>query len=205
MKLIAITGTIASGKSEVCNYIKQRRIPVFDCDGYAHLALLSTQPTYSKIVSAMGEEILDANKEIDRKKLASCIFSDEEKRIALNKIVHPFVKEGMLRYAKRQSEEDVVFVEVPLLFETGWLDLFDAIVVVTCDKEIAIDRMMENRNYSEEEANARYDSQLDPQVQMDQADYIITNNGSWSDLKKATSTMINTYKKRRRSHGINAA
>ncbi len=207
MKLIAITGTIASGKSEVCNFLKQRRLPVFDCDGYAHLALLQSQVTYPQIVDAFGRDILDANLEIDRKKLAACIFGNEEKRLQLNAIVHPFVKEGMLRFAKRHEDKDVVFVEVPLLFETDWLDLFAGIVVVTCEKETAIDRMVEMRGYSEEEAMKRYASQLDPKVQIEQADYVIYNEGQLNELKRETSRMVNAFVDRRRRdvHGVNAA
>ena len=190
MKKIALTGTIASGKTTVSILLKRRGLPVFDADGYAHMALYKTSAPYQKIVDTFGNEILTETDEIDRGKLAEIIFHDEEKRKALNAIVHPFVKEGMLRFFEHHQEEALVFAEVPLLYEAGWESLFDEVLLVTCDKDVAIMRMMEERLYTKEMAVARYESQYSVEIQTAKADYIIENNGSIVELNQKLSAFL---------------
>lgn len=179
---IALTGTIAAGKTSAAILLKRRGFSVFNADQYARMATHSSNVCFPKIIEAFGEDIIAPDGDIDRAKLAAAIFSDEEKRLTLNSIVHPYVKEGMLRFFEHHQDDKAVFAEVPLLFEAGWQDLFDHIVVVTCSKETAITRMMEDRDYTREEAEARYNSQIDPEKQTAMADKVIFNDGSLQDL-----------------------
>lgn len=190
MKKIALTGTIASGKTTVAILLKKRRLPVFDADGYAHMALYRTSKTYQQIIDVFGHEILTETDEIDRQKLAKVIFNDETKRKQLNAIVHPFVKEGMMKFFEHHQNDPLVFAEIPLLFEAGWQDLFDEVVLVTCSEEKAIQRMMEDRDYSKDMAMARYQAQLDPNIQKEKSDRIIENNDSIVVLNRNVSKWL---------------
>jgi dephospho-CoA kinase len=139
-------------------------------------------PCFEQIVSAFGSDILDEFGEIDRKKLAAVIFSDETKRQALNDITHPAIVAVMERFFENHTDESLVFAEVPLLFEAHLESHFDAILVVACEKEKAVTRMMEDRGYSREEAEARYESQMHPDRQIEQATIVIMNDGTIREL-----------------------
>lgn len=189
MKKIGITGTIASGKTTVSILLRRRGMAVFNSDSYGKLALHRGNPCVAKLTAALSEEILDHNGDVDPQKLAAMIFQDEEKRQIVNSIIHPYVREGMHRFFASHQQDAFAFAEVPLLFEAGWEDDFDEIVLVTCSKETALQRMMDDRDYSREEALRRYESQIDPEVQKQKADRIIDNS---EDLK-ALDQKINAW------------
>lgn len=195
MKKIGITGTIAAGKTSVSILLKRRGFPVFNSDNYARMATHSNNPCFPLIIEAFGNGIIGSDGDIDRRKLADVIFHDEEKRKQLNAIVHPYVREGLMKFFERNKDNPAVFAEVPLLFEAGWQDLFDMSVVITCSKETAIKRMMEDRDYTKEEALSRYESQLDPQLQISLADKVIYNDSSLSDLDHEINMMIRDLRK----------
>lgn len=195
MLKIGVAGTIAAGKTTVSILLKRRGFAVFNSDQYAKMATHHTNPCFGKIIEAFGEELIDQDGNIDRAKLADIIFHDEAARLKLNAIVHPYVREGLLKFFERNADQPAVFAEVPLLFEAGWQDLFDKTLVITCSKETAVKRMMEDRDYSEEEANARYDSQMEGQKQISLADQVIYNDGSLSDLDHSVNLYIRDLRK----------
>lgn len=188
MKRIGITGTIASGKTSVSILLKKHGFAVFNSDNYAKTATHAGNVCFEPLVKLLGNDVL-AGGDIDRKKMADIIFHDEEKRKAVNAIVHPYVIAGMRKFFAAHQSDPFVFAEVPLLFEAGMEDEFDEICVVTCEKETAVSRMMEDREYTEEEAESRYASQISPAVQCEKADTVIHND---SDLKQL-NTDINAW------------
>lgn len=189
MLKVGITGTIASGKTSVSILIRRRSFAVFNADNYAKMATHKGNVCYEKLIDVLGKEVIGDDGDIDRKKMADIIFTDEEKRIQVNQIVHPYVIDGMHQFFDHHAQDQIVFAEIPLLFEAHLEDDFDQIIVVTCEKKIAVQRMMEDRNYSYEEANERYASQIDPSLQIEKADKVIENNG---DLK-ALDSIVNKY------------
>lgn len=188
VKKIAITGTIASGKSTFCNIIRQMGYPVFDSDNYAKLVYHKNNPIYNEIVKLFKEEILDKNREINLKIVAKIIFENEYKRKELEKLIHPFVLNGINNMIEKSN--DFFFAEVPLLFESGFDKYFDEIILVTCDKEIALERCIKDRGYTKEEALSRLNSQIDAKYKIERADYVVYNNGTISDLKKSARELI---------------
>ena len=180
----AITGTIGSGKSTVSILFKRMNIPIVDCDGYSKLCLMDHHPCCKKIKDTFGSEVLDENGYLDRAKIASVIFNDEEKRKLLNEIMHPAIKEGMLNFFDKHQDVPIIGAEVPLLFECKWEDLFDEVIVVTCDDEVAINRLMEYREFSRGDAEARLKTQINKDEQIQKADYVLYNYGSLKDLNK---------------------
>lgn len=184
-----ITGTIAAGKSSVSKILKRHGFPVFNADQYARMATHVGNPCMEQLINVLGSGILLDNGDIDRKKMADIIFHDEDSRKQVDAIIHPFVKEGMLKFFEK-SKQSLVFSEVPLLFEAGWQDLFDEVCVVTCTKSTAVKRMMADRNYTKEQALARYNSQIDPDEQAQRADTVIHNDGTFKDLNKAVNSWL---------------
>ena len=163
---------------------------MFNSDQYAKMCLHKGNVKFEEIVKTFGEEILDDTGDISNKKLAAIVFENEEERQKLNAIVHPFVFEGMHKFFAQKEDLPFAFAEVPLLFECHLEDEFDEIIVVTCQKETAIRRMMEERDYSSEEAEARYLSQIDPAIQIAKASIVIYNDESIQDLDRKVNQMI---------------
>ena len=194
---IGITGTIASGKTTVSYLMKKRGYPVFNADRYAGMCLHHGNPVCEKIAEAFPE-VMDENQDVDRKKMSEMVFSDEDKRKLLNSLVHPYVIEGMKNFFVHQKKVPFVFAEVPLLFEAGLEDDFDKIIVVTCEKETAIKRMMEDREYTKEQAEARLSSQIDGWKQIEKADYVLHNDGDLKQLNDEINQIFKELRKERR-------
>jgi dephospho-CoA kinase len=197
MKKIAITGTIGSGKTTVSILLRRRRLPVFDADGYTRICYHRTHPAAERMITEFGEGILDEYGEISRKALADIIFHDEEKRLLLNSIIHPFVLEGLNRFFENHSTEPLVFAEIPLLYEAGWEKYFDICCVITCDDETAVQRLIEDRGMSEEDARARIAAQLDKEEKFRRADDVIYNDGTIKELDHCVALWVRELKKGR--------
>ncbi|MGM9941400.1 MAG: dephospho-CoA kinase [Bulleidia sp.] len=200
MKKIGITGTIASGKTSVSILLRKHGFAVFNSDHYAKMATHSTNPCFGSLVEILGEGVLDQTGDIDRAKMADIIFHDEEKRKAVNGVVHPYVIEGMRRFFVSHERDPFAFAEVPLLFEAGLENEFDEICVVTCSKDTAVKRMMEDREYTREQAESRYVCQISPEDQIARAHTVIYND---SDLQSLNSE-INHWTARLRKESRNA-
>lgn len=198
MRKIAITGTIAAGKSSLSILLKRRGFIVFNSDRYAKMAYRPSSSIYHEIVASF-DNITDANNEIDPKKLAAVIFNDEKKRKQLNALIHPFVKQGIEAFFQRQKGSLFAFAEVPLLFEANMASHFDDIILVTCDKQTAMERMMKDRNYSYEEAKARYMAQ-DDKIDRTKCRFIIENNGTLQDLNDQVNQLLKTLRLESRQH-----
>ncbi|MCL6616945.1 MAG: dephospho-CoA kinase, partial [Anoxybacillus ayderensis] len=154
MLTIGLTGGIASGKSTVAAMFRDLHIPVIDADEIAHRVTAINGEAYKPIVEAFGRDILDANGAIDRRKLGTIVFDDEQKRKQLNAIVHPLVRKHMLQqkeqYAKQK--EKAVVLDIPLLFESKLEHLVDRILVVYVDEQTQLHRLCERNGFSVEEA-----------------------------------------------------
>lgn len=199
MKKIGITGTIASGKTSVSILLKKHGFRVFNSDNYAKMATHAGNPCFDRLVEVLGSEVISESGDIDRAIMADVIFHDEEKRKQVNDIVHPYVIEGMRTFFTSCSAQPFAFAEVPLLFEAGIELEFDEICVVTCRKDTAIARMKEDRDYTDEQAEKRYDCQIDPEIQLAKADTVIYND----DSLEALNTQVNTWLRKLRKESRN--
>jgi dephospho-CoA kinase len=188
--VIGLTGGIASGKSTVSTMFKKMDITVIDADIEARLAVQKGEPAYLKIIAEFGQEILLPNEEIDREKLGSIIFYQVEKRRLLNEIVHPEVRKRMnskIEQAK-QNKEEIVVLDIPLLFESKLTYMVDKTLLVYADRDIQLQRLMDRNSLSLEDAEARIHSQIPLQEKVSLADAVINNNGSLQD----TQTQLNS-------------
>lgn len=184
--IIGLTGGIASGKSTVSNMLKEMDITVIDADVEARLAVEKGEPAYLKIMEAFGREILLDNGEIDRQKLGGIIFHREAKRLLLNQIVHPEVRKRMLSKIEtaKQNKEEVIVLDIPLLFESKLTYMADKTLLVYVDKETQVTRLMNRNHLSLEDAEARINSQMSLSEKVKLADAVLNNNGLIEDTKK---------------------
>ncbi|MFL6562234.1 MAG: dephospho-CoA kinase [Bacillus sp. (in: firmicutes)] len=193
--VIGLTGGIASGKSTVSSMFKEMHITVVDADIEARLAVIKGESAYFKIIEEFGEDILLASGEIDRQKLGSIIFHQEEKRQILNNIVHPEVRKRMgdqVEKAKKNGEE-VVVLDIPLLFESKLTYMVDKTLLVFVDNETQLKRLIARNNLSVEDAEARIHSQMPLSDKIELADAVIHNNGSIEDTKKQLFEILGQF------------
>ncbi|EHC6172567.1 dephospho-CoA kinase [Listeria monocytogenes serotype 1/2a] len=196
-KTIGLTGSVATGKSTVSSMIQQAGIPLVDADIAARKVVEPGTEGLKEIVAYFGEEILLADGTLNRAKLGEIIFKDKEKREKLNEITHPRVKEYMLETRERffRAGEELVFFDIPLLFESHLESLVDQIIVVWTTPETELKRLMERNNLTKEEALARINSQIGIDEKAKKADFVINNNESLEKTQKQVYTFIERFVK----------
>ncbi|QKE75367.1 dephospho-CoA kinase [Arthrobacter citreus] len=192
-KIFGLTGSIASGKSTVSNFLKQLNVPIVDADVIAKEVVEIGQPAYEMIKEAFGSEILLESGEINRPLLGSIIFNNKEKRLQLNGIVHPEVRREMKKQADRyiNQGEPLVILDIPLLYEGNSIELVEKVIVVTVSEENQLKRLMERNGLSKEDALLRIGSQIPVKEKADRADYVIDNNGDLEDTKRQVKDLLN--------------
>lgn len=194
MRLIGLTGGIASGKSVVARRLAEHGAVVIDADAVAREVVEPGEPALEQIRARFGDEVIAADGRLDRPALGSIVFADEEARLALNDITHPAVwrrtRERMAE-AERQDAEAVVVYDVPLLVEgkSARQHDFSAIVVVEASREERIRRMVELRGMSREDAVARIGAQASDDERRAIADHVIDSNGSLESTLAAVDVL----------------
>jgi len=169
MKFIGITGGVGAGKSAVIKFLSEKEnIRVMLADEIAHDLMKQGTRCYKKIVKAfMYDNILDSSGEFDRGKLAKVIFSSEEKRLRMNGIVHPAVKEYVkeqLAAERERGELDFLVLEAALLIEDHYDEVCDELWYIYASPEVRKERLMTTRGYSEEKVEQIFESQLPEEV-----------------------------------------
>jgi len=175
MKLIGLTGGIGAGKSTVSDYLKQKGYPVLDADLVAREIVEPGTETLSELSRTFGEEILNPDRSLDRGALAKIAFSDPENKKILDQIMHGKVIEILLSRAKAMTEEPVVFIDVPLLFETGMDRYMDQVWLVDADEDVRIQRVMERDGSSMEDVRKRIRYQSGRDEKIKRSDVVLNN------------------------------
>ncbi|CAI8759933.1 MULTISPECIES: dephospho-CoA kinase [Bacillus] len=193
--VIGLTGGIASGKSTVSQMFRELQIPVIDADIIAREVVEQGKEAYKEIVDVFGEEILQADGELDRPKLGSIVFHNEEKRLRLNKIVHPAVRKEMNVQKDMYIKEGVqaVVLDIPLLFESKLTALVDRIVVVAVSPSMQLERLMKRNGFTEEDAKARIDSQMPLAEKATLANKVIYNDGTIAETKAQLQLILKEW------------
>lgn len=194
MHLFGLTGGIASGKSRVAARLRQRRVPVIDADQLAREAVLPGSDGLTAIVATFGSDVLLPDGTLDRKKLAAAVFGDDEKRRALNAIVHPEVARLTFTEASRLRDagEALACYEAALIVENRMADAFRPLVVVSAPEDVQVARAMARDGSTEDEARARIRAQVPLADKIAAADYVIENAGSLEDLDRRTDEVLAT-------------
>ena len=180
-KVIAITGSMGSGKSKV-KEILSRKYPVIDCDQINAFLLQKGNEGYFSLISKPYIHLL-ASGEIDKVAMASAMFADPSVKKEVESILHPLIFEEIGKWVRKQNE-NLVFVEVPILFEIHAENKFDEVWCVVCDEKIAIDRLQNYRHITEKEAKSRLNCQMSVEEKMSKSQVVLYNNGSVSALEE---------------------
>ncbi len=187
MTRIAVTGGIACGKSLFGAFLAEQGFVVYDADELAHDLMMPGMPVFSRVVEVFGTDILGEDGAIDRKVLGDIVFSDADKRLKLNTIVHPEVKKAWMRAIKDLRMSAVV---VPLLYEAGEGDGWDAVICVSASEILQIRRLVQ-RGLSETDAGKRIAAQMPVSEKMVLSDYVVINDGTKNLLREQTMRVLN--------------
>lgn len=181
--IIGLTGSIASGKSTVAKMIQSYGLPIVDADQVARQVVEPGSPTLQKIAKVFGQEVIAEDGTMDRAKVGSIIFHDKEMRQKLNAIIHPAIREEMLRQRDEYTSygEKNIFMDIPLLFESKLEHFVEKIIVVSVTEDVQLERLMARNGLSEEEAKARIATQIPVKEKEALAHGVIHNNGSLED------------------------
>lgn len=186
MLVIGLTGGIASGKSTVSDYLRQLGAVIVDADKVGHEAYLPHTDAWREVVAAFGRQILGPDEQIDRPRLGQIVFSDPKAMARLNEITHPKIRSMVAERleALRRDGVKVAVLEAAILIEASWSDLADQVWVTWAPEEMAIRRLMERSNLTEEQARARLASQMPPAEKIQYADVIINNEGTFEQVRE---------------------
>ena len=186
MKIVGLTGGIASGKSTVSRLLAEAGAQVIDADILAREAVAPGQPAFAAVVDHFGSRILKSDGAIDRDRLAAEVFADPGQKAALERIIHPAVADAMAaRLAEIQATapRSIVVLDVPLLFETGMDTGLDLVVVVDAPEAVQLERLIKRNGLSRDEAQARIRAQMPMAEKRRRADVVIDNGGSLASMR----------------------
>jgi dephospho-CoA kinase len=176
IKTIGLTGSIASGKTLITDYLRSKGAFVICADEVSREVVLPGKPGFKAIVKAFGGEYLLDDGSLDRKKLASRVFHDSAALEKLGRILHPVIKQAVLE-GLRDAAVKTAIISAPLLIEAGWQDWMDEVWLVVADDGLRLDRIMKRDGLSKEEAAARMQAQMPQSEKKAYADVIIENSG----------------------------
>lgn len=191
LKIIGLTGGIATGKSTVSELLTAYGFKVVDADVASRKAVKKGSKGLDQIREKFGQEAIDDNGEMNRKYVGELVFNNPEQRIELNKIVHPIVREIMEEEKNHYLNEGYnVIMDIPLLFENDLQDTVDEVWVVYTSESIQIERLMERNDLSQEDAKARVYSQISIDKKSRMADHVIDNLGDKLELKQNLQQLL---------------
>jgi len=181
--IIGLTGGIGSGKSAAANFFIELGIDVIDADDISKNVLTENNKAKKAFIEKFGDHYIQNNK-IDREALREDIFKDKIKRKTLESIVHPAVREEILKFIN-DSDSIYKIVMVPLIVETNSADFYDKIIVVDCENNLQIERAVTRDNQTKENIINIINNQASREERLKIADFIISNNSNLEHLKNS--------------------
>ena len=184
LTIAGLTGGIASGKSTVSKILSQYKIPILDADLVARSALEKGSSGYKQTIESFGEKILEKDCTINRKKLASIVFTDNNAKIKLEKIIHPIVREYFDNWTNNLINKgfELAVYEAALLIETGYNKKLDKIIVVDIDEKTQTERLKQRGTVLLKDGINRIKNQISRSQRLKYADYVLENSGNISEL-----------------------
>lgn len=192
MKLVGLTGGIASGKSTVAKILTKLGAAIVDADVLSREVVAPGHEGWKEIVGTFGSEVLQADQTLDRQKLRTLIFNNPDARKQLEAIIHPRVRALAERRIRDHGEAGyaVVVYEVPLLFEGNLQEWLRPVILVACDVEIQRQRLRQRDGLDAAAAQKHIDAQMSLEEKRKLADYVIENDGSLADLESQVRAVL---------------
>jgi dephospho-CoA kinase len=191
--IIGITGGIGTGKSTVSRYLINKGYVVIDAD-FVSREVSERRDILNKLSKEFGSELINDGK-LDRRALRKKVFSSSEKVRKLNSILHPPIIEKIKYYIDINSEREIIFLDIPLLFECNLEYLADIVLLVDCREDIQFERVMDRDGVEVEEAKAIIARQMPMECKRKKADYIISNNEGIIELEEKIECFVKKIKK----------
>lgn len=191
MFLVGLTGGIGSGKSTVAEDLAARGAAVIDADGIAREIVEPGGRAYGALVERFGDQVLLPDGRLDRQKLADIVFNDPESLTAINQITHPEIGAVVLeRIGEAAGGHEIVVVDIPLMsIATKARMNFDAVVVVDAPEDVAVDRLVDQRGFSADDARSRMAAQISRDERKALADFVVDNSGDRLALSAQLDTL----------------
>ncbi len=194
MLRVGLTGSIGVGKSFVAGVLAELGCRVLDADQTAREVVAPGAPGLLAVVEAFGSDILQQDDSLDRQKLGSIVFADEDKRHRLNAILHPYIidrQDQQLREWELEEPNGIGVVDAALMLESGGYRRFAKLIVVHCRPEVQLERLMARSGLSLEEAQQRIDSQMSQPEKQKFADYLIDTSDGFEPTRARTESVYN--------------
>ena len=186
MLVIGLTGGIGSGKTTVSGFLEELGAEVIDADKVGHVTYLPDMPAWRDLIDTWGEDLLQPNREVDRKKLGAIVFSDPANLEKLNSIVHPRMRDIMNDRieAFRGEGKQVVVVDAAILIEAKWTSLVDEVWVTAAPEDVVVQRVMARNGWDEEQVRSRMASQMPAEERQSYAQVVIDTNASLDEVRE---------------------
>jgi len=194
MLRVGLTGSIGVGKSFVASIFAELGCHVLDADLTAREVVMPGTAGLNAIVQEFGEEVLNTDGTLDRKRLGALVFADENRRQRLNHILHPFIiarQDEILREWERGDPKGIGIVDAALMIESGGYKRFDKLIVVHCRQEVQLERLMLRDKLSRDEAQRRIASQMPQEEKQKFADYLIDTSDGFDPARSRTVEVYN--------------
>jgi dephospho-CoA kinase len=192
--VVGLTGGIGSGKTTIANQFISLGVDSIDADIVAREVVNPGMPAYQAIVDYFDSSVVTPTQELDRAILRQLVFSDSEKKSWLNNLLHPIIREEMIRQCRR-AKSNYCLLAIPLLVENRLFSLVDKVLVVDVDEAVQLERAAKRDNAKREEIKKIMASQVSREERLEHASHIIDNNGKNEDIAIQVNKLHNIYTK----------
>jgi dephospho-CoA kinase len=192
VRRVALTGGIATGKSHVRARFASLGVPTIDADRLARDAVAPGTAAFAAVVRRFGRDILESSGALDRRKLATIVFSDDAARRDLEAIIHPEVRHLMDEWfaSLDPRAHTIAIADIPLLYEVGRDTDFDVVIVVACDPETQVRRVVDRDRVTDAEARQRLAAQMPIEEKVQRADFVIRTDGSIEETNRRVREVL---------------
>lgn len=190
--IVGLTGGIGSGKTTIANMFSELGVPLIDADVIARELVAINAPAYNEIKQKFGSSILLENSELNRRKLREQVFSCDDDRVWLNNLLHPMIRDEMVKRAKKLNSIYAIMV-VPLLFENGLQDIVNRVLVIDVPKSVQIARTISRDTINKVQVEAILKKQISRDDRLAKADDIVDNQGQIETLKTQVLALHKKY------------
>ena len=195
IRRIGLTGGIATGKSYVAGKIKEAGVPMVDADVLSREVVAPGTPGLAAVRRRFGPDAVRRDGTMDRVRIAQIVFKDKRARLDLEAIIHPAVQKAIDEFfATLPKRTPFAVADIPLLFETGRDNQFNAVIVVACPRELQLQRLMERNKLSKEDAERRLGAQLPIDQKVKKATHVIKTDGTFDETNAQVDALIASLK-----------